>query len=186
MTLRKLGPNILTASRLVFTPLIAYAILHDAFWTAIAIFILFGITDAIDGPIARRLGAVSRAGAYLDPVADKFFVTAIYVCLAWVGQAPWWLVGIVLARDVLLLLGAAGILLFTSFRGFRPSAWGKAATTIHVVTIVTLMVRRATDWFWVKPIAVALVFGAAAITVWSGLHYARQAMRFRQAEARSR
>ena len=164
-------PNLLTASRLVFTPLIAHQVLNGRFWAAIAIFIISGITDAVDGPIARKLGVVSRFGVFLDPVADKLFVAVIYLCLAWIRQVPWWLIAIVFARDMLILAVAAGVLLFSTVREFRPSAWGKAATTTHVVTIVTVMVREATGAEWVRILGELFIIAAAAITAWSGIHY---------------
>ena len=148
--------------------------LNNRYWAAIAIFIASAITDAIDGPMARRLGVVSRFGAYLDPIADKLFVTVIYLCLGWLRQVPWWLVALVLGRDVLILVAAAGVLLFTRIRDFPPSVWGKAATTAHVVTIVTVMVRQATGWNWVKFLAELFIVTAAAITAWSGIHYGWQ------------
>jgi cardiolipin synthase len=169
-TIAAFVPNLLTASRLILTPLIAWAILENRLTTALVIFALAGFTDAIDGPVARRLGVVSRAGAYLDPIADKVFVTVVYLCLAWAGVVPWWLVALVFTRDVLILAVAGAILLFTRIRNFRPSGWGKAATVVHVITIVVVMAGF-------EPLARILITLAGAITVWSGVHYAWRATR---------
>ncbi|MCW5979753.1 MAG: CDP-alcohol phosphatidyltransferase family protein [Bryobacteraceae bacterium] len=165
-------PNILTASRLLLTPLIARAILQGNYGTAIAIFGAAGVTDAVDGAIARRMGVATRAGAYLDPVVDKLFVTVTYVCLGWTGSVPWWLVGLALTRDALILAVTGTLLLFTRYGGFRPSVWGKAATATHIVTMTVVLARQATGWEGLTPATELLIAAAAAITVWSGLHYA--------------
>jgi cardiolipin synthase len=174
---RTLLPNALTLLRLVATPLIVWAILEGSYGLALGVFFLAGISDGLDGVLARRLGGVSRFGAYLDPIADKVFVVAVYLALAARALAPWWLVGLALGRDLLILVGAALLLALGKKRDFRPSIWGKAATTIHVVTIVTLLVWRAAAWAWVGPIAAGMILLAGAATVASGCHYAWQAWR---------
>ncbi len=174
-TIRTLLPNALTLLRLAATPFIVRAILEGRDRAALAVFLLAGVSDGLDGVLARRLGGVSRLGAYLDPIADKVFVVAAYLALAARTLAPWWLVGLALSRDLLILAGAAFLFALGAKREFRPSVWGKAATTIHVVTIVTLLVWRAAAWAWVGPVAAALIYLAGAATVFSGCHYGWQA-----------
>ena len=170
-------PNALTALRLVATPFIVMAILGERYRTALGVFLLAGITDGLDGVVARKLGGVTRLGAYLDPVADKVFVAAVYLALAAKSLAPWWLVGVVLIRDLLILAVAGALLAGGKAGNFQPSVWGKAATTVHVVTIVTLLVWKSSGWIWVEPLAVALIWLAGAATAWSGGHYAWQVWR---------
>lgn len=171
-----LVPNTLTLLRLAATPFIVRAILDGRYRIALALFLLAGISDGLDGVLARRLGGTSRLGAFLDPIADKIFVVGVYLAMAARALAPWWLVGLALGRDLLILVGAALLLALGRKRDFRPSAWGKAATTIHVVTIVTLLVWRAFAWAWVEPIGAALIMLAGVATVFSGCHYAWQAV----------
>lgn len=164
-------PTALTVLRLLLTPVVVLAVLSGRDRVALAVFLLAGASDGIDGPLARRWGAASRFGAVLDPVTDKIFLMAVYLALASRGVAPWWLVALVIARDALILLGA-GLLVAARRAGeFRPSVWGKAATTIHVVTVTTLLVLQATGWAWVRWPAAALQYLAAAATIWSGCHY---------------
>lgn len=169
--MRRILPTALTLLRLVLTPVVVLAVLGGCDRTALALFLVAGTSDGVDGLLARRWGAVSRLGAVLDPVTDKIFLMAVYVALAARGVAPWWLVALVIARDLLILLGA-GLLVAAGRAGeFRPSVWGKAATTIHVVTVTTLLVLQATGWAWVRLPADALLFLAGAATLWSGCHY---------------
>jgi cardiolipin synthase len=172
-----LVPNALTVLRLAATPFIVRAILDGRYRLALALFLLAGISDGLDGVLARRLGGVSRFGALLDPIADKIFVVGVYLAMAARALAPWWLVGLAFGRDLLILLAAAALLALGKKRDFRPSVWGKAATAIHVVTIVTILVWRAARWAWVEPVAAALMVVAGAATVFSGCHYAWQAWR---------
>lgn len=171
-----LVPNALTVLRLAATPFIVGAILDGRYRLALALFLLAGVSDGLDGVLARRLGGVSRLGAFLDPIADKIFVVGVYLAMAARALAPWWLVGLALGRDLLILMGAAVLVALGRKRDFRPSVWGKVATTIHVVTIVTLLVWRASAWAWVGPIAAALIILAGAATIFSGCHYAWQAV----------
>lgn len=175
--MRRILPTALTLLRLALTPVVVFAVLDGYDGTALAVFLLAGASDGIDGVLARRWGVVSRFGAMLDPVTDKIFLMSVYPALAARGVAPWWLVALVIARDVLILLGA-GLLVAARRAGeFRPSVWGKAATTIHVVTVTTLLVLQATGWAWVRLPAAALLLLAGAATLWSGCHYGWLAVR---------
>lgn len=169
--LRRILPTALTLLRLALAPAVVLALVAERDRAALGLFLVAGVSDGIDGVLARRWGAVTRLGALLDPVADKIFLVAVYLALAARGVAPWWLVALVIARDLLILLGA-GLLLAAKRAGeLRPSVWGKAATTIHVVTVTTLLVLQATGWGWVRAPAAAFVFLAGAATLWSGCHY---------------
>lgn len=175
--LRRTLPTALTALRLLLAPAVALAVFNGRDRVALVLFLAAGASDGVDGVLARRWGAVTRLGAMLDPVADKIFLMAVYLALAARGVAPWWLVALVIARDVLILLGAGLLVAARRASEFRPSVWGKAATTIHVVTVTTLLLWQATGWGWVRLPAAAFLFVAAAATVWSGCHYAWLAAR---------
>jgi cardiolipin synthase len=165
-------PNVLTVLRLVAAPWIAWAILDGAYWTAVAVLALAGATDALDGYLARRLRATSRAGAYLDPISDKILISVVYVCLAWAGDVPWWLVALVFGRDLLILAAAGAIRARTGIRDFPPSVWGKLATLIHIVTVGTVMLARASQTVWAQEPISVLIWVAGTATVWSGIDYA--------------
>lgn len=164
-------PTTLTLLRLALTPSVALAVLAERDRAALVLFLAAGLSDGLDGALARRWGAVTRLGALLDPVTDKILLVATYLALAARGLAPSWLVALVVARDLLILL-AAGLLLAARRAGeLRPSVWGKAATSLHVVTVTTLLVLKATGWGWVEAPVAALLPLAGAATVWSGCHY---------------
>lgn len=146
------------------------AILNAHYGRAIILFFAAGITDVIDGLLARRLGESSAAGAYFDPVADKILLSAIYIALGVVRAIPWWMVALVFARDILILAMAAYGLLFTSIRKFPPSIWGKLSTFLQIGA--ALVVMGARDGI-PTPVDLALWLMVAG-TAWSGVHYVWQ------------
>lgn len=161
-------PNLFTLARIALTPFIALAILANHYGQALLLCFFAGLSDWIDGRLARRLNSITRLGAYLDPVADKLLVSVVYVSLGWVGQLSWWSVGVVLGRD-LLILGMVGWgFLFTTIREFPPSIWGKLSTALQI--LAALMVMGAANG-WAVP-RQPVVWAMTAATVWSGIHYA--------------
>lgn len=135
-----------------------------------------GLTDALDGYLARRFGWESKLGAYLDPIADKLLMTTLFVCFAVAGMAPRWLTGVVIGRDVLILAMVAIAMAFTSHRDFPPSLAGKASTILQIVSAVVIAVGCAYPGFdqpWREP-ALGLTAG---VTVWSGIDYVVKALR---------
>lgn len=148
----------------------AAAILHGFYGRAIVLFFAAGITDVIDGLLARRMGESTRVGAYLDPIADKILLSVIYISLGLVGAFPWWMVAIVFGRDVLILGMAAYGLLFTSIRKFPPSVWGKISTFFQISAALMVMCARAGI---PSPVNLAVWLMVAA-TLWSGFDYARR------------
>ncbi|MCP5116840.1 MAG: CDP-alcohol phosphatidyltransferase family protein [bacterium] len=170
-------PNVLTVLRLALVPVIVVAILRDRYALALAVFAVAGASDGLDGFLARRLHAESRFGAYLDPISDKAIVSTIYISLAWVEAVPWWLVLLVFGRDLLILAGTGLVVAFTKVRDFPPSVWGKLATFIHLVTLVLVMLSRASDLSWAGELTRIAIWAAAAATVWSGLVYVSRGYR---------
>ncbi|HTA71583.1 MAG TPA: CDP-alcohol phosphatidyltransferase family protein [Bryobacteraceae bacterium] len=163
-------PNLFTLARLILAPFVVLAILNAHYGRAIVLFFAAGITDVIDGLLARRLGESTPAGAYFDPVADKILLSAIYIALGVVRAIPWWMVALVFARDILILAMAAYGLLFTSVRRFPPSVWGKISTFLQIGA--ALVVMGARDGI-PAPVDLALWLMVAG-TAWSGVHYVWQ------------
>src|SRR5208282_4980050 len=135
-------PNQLTFLRLAFLPFFIIAIEYDHYGVALWILLAAGISDALDGLLARRLNQLTRLGAYLDPIADKLLLSSSYFVLALKGKIGWWLAIMVLGRDVLILVACATILLTVGYRPFPPSIWGKA-TTFFEISLVTLVLLLA-------------------------------------------
>ena len=173
------APNLFTLARLLLTPFVAAAILRGNYGRAILLFAAAGITDVIDGLLARRLGEATRVGAYLDPICDKILLSVIYASLAVAHAIPWWMVALVFGRDVLILGMAAYGLLFTSIRKFPPSVWGKISTLLQIWA--ALMVLGARDGYLV-PVEPSVWLMVAA-TAWSGVHYAWRGIRLLRSHA---
>jgi cardiolipin synthase len=163
-------PNLFTLARLILAPFVVLAILDGHYGRALILFFLAGISDVIDGFLARRLGESTPAGAYFDPVADKILLSAIYIALGVVHAIPWWMVALVFARDTLILAMAAYGLLFTAVRKFPPSVWGKISTFLQIAA--ALVVMGARDGI-PAPVDLALWLMVAG-TAWSGVHYVWQ------------
>ncbi len=96
-------PNLITIGRLILVPLVIVMIINERWLAAFVLFVVAGISDAIDGFIAKRFDMASELGAYLDPVADKALIVSIYITLALVGAVPAWLVILVVSRDIMIV-----------------------------------------------------------------------------------
>src|SRR5688572_11362698 len=110
---------------MLLTPLIAWSISHYQCAWALGLMFTSGVTDAADGYLARRYRWQSRLGGYLDPIADKLLLVTVYISLGIAGLSPWWLVALVVGRDVIILAMVAAALTLTNYREFRPTLAGK-------------------------------------------------------------
>lgn len=167
-------PNFITLIRLAALPFFLLSIAEGRFGIALALFVAAGISDGVDGYLARRFQMNSALGAYLDPIADKLLLMSSYLFLAIPSypalvKIPVWLSMLVISRDVLLLLVALLLILSSTRKRFPPSWLGKVATVTQIVTV--LIVLCANVWRWPRE-AVLIAFGAAATaTVLSGFDY---------------
>jgi len=167
-------PNFITLLRLAALPFFLLAISDGRFGIALVIFVAAGLSDGIDGYLARRFDMRSALGAYLDPIADKLMLMSSYLFLAvpsYPGRfkIPIWLSVLVISRDALLLVVALLLILSSGKRRFPPTWIGKV-TTVTLITTV-LFVLCANLWNWPRPILL-IAFGAAATTViLSGFDY---------------
>jgi len=135
-------------------------------------FALVGVTDVLDGFLARRFQASSRLGAYLDPIADKLLLSGTFLVLALTRAIPAWLAVVVLGRDV-VILAAAGILYAMKSRtSFPPSPWGKLSTFIQVLYIMFAM--GALAGIKVAPTVILLQWATVALAIVSVADYARR------------
>jgi cardiolipin synthase len=126
-------PNLLTAARLALTPYLFWLMVRHEYRTIIPWFIVIGVTDVVDGFLARRFNASSRLGAYLDPIADKVLLSGTFLVLALTGAMEGWLAVVVLGRDVVILAAAGVLYLASGRRNFPPSPWGKLSTFVQIV-----------------------------------------------------
>jgi cardiolipin synthase len=162
-------PNVLTILRILSIPVFVIFLLYDRFFIALFIFIGAGITDGLDGLIARVFHQRTAIGAYLDPIADKLMLTTAFVFLAILGIIPSWLTVIVIARDVIILLGVL-ILQLTSHKvEIKPIFLGKASTVLQLATIAWSLVTPFS--MLMKSIFPAIIWVTAGLTALSGLFY---------------
>jgi cardiolipin synthase (CMP-forming) len=175
MSLQVLTPaNQLTILRMIFIPIFVILLVYDQRGWAFAIFILAGVTDVLDGLIARWFQQKTSLGAYLDPIADKLLLTTSFVVLSikemeLPNLVPLWLTILVISRDVILISSVLIIVISTGHRTFPPSVYGKAATCFQILTIVAVLYWNyrgvnlpPLHWLFVS---------TAGITVYSGLDY---------------
>ena len=164
-------PNLFTLLRVLLVPFVIQAILSGRHMLALALFGIAAVTDILDGAAARRFGLATQAGAYLDPVADKCLLSGVFLALAGAREVPWWFVGVVFGRDLYILLGVAGVMLFTPVRRFPPSIWGKASTFVQILTAAVWMSKAAFEFRVLDALSPAILWLCVGFTVWSGLHY---------------
>ncbi|HWL68057.1 MAG TPA: CDP-alcohol phosphatidyltransferase family protein [Geminicoccus sp.] len=161
--------NLLSALRIVLVVPILLLLLGRAYGWAAALFALAALTDALDGLLARRLGLATRLGAVLDPLADKLLMTGALLTLTWQELVPVWLVALVLARDVLVAVGALALQMGVSGFAVMPSLLGKAATAVQLSYVGAVLVDAAEFLpimnllaAWLLPLLVLLTLVSAA------------------------
>jgi len=166
------APNLLTLLRICLAPVLVSTVLEGRFQLSLALFLVAGLTDALDGTLARLLHQRSMLGAYLDPVADKLLLSALFVVLAYRGLIPTRITVLVLGRDVGILLVAAILYAAAGRREFQPSMIGKANTCAQVATVAVVLYYQINTGPWVGFTLAAGLNATMALTVLSGLQYA--------------
>ena len=173
-------PNLLTMFRMVLIPIFVSLLFYQKFLLALVVFVLAGVTDGLDGLLARRFSQESQLGTVLDPIADKLMLVTSFVVLSMRSvfptplpahlPVPFWVTIAVISRDVFILVGAAAINIMTGFRGFRPSFLGKISTTVQIVAIATIIFAASFPYGtgYYLPTVYAIVVGLAVL---SGAHY---------------
>jgi|RifCSP16_1_1023843.scaffolds.fasta_scaffold165574_1 cardiolipin synthase len=163
-------PNLITLVRLALAPAFVL-LLNDGDYTwALAVFLIAGVSDGLDGFIAKRFNYQSRLGAILDPVADKILLVSAFVMLSVLHHVPVWLVIVVVFRDLLIV---GGYVLYTSTYGpvhMRPSWISKLNTFMQIAMIVIVLTQQAIGMSYPNVIE-SLVYAVLVTTVASGGHY---------------
>lgn len=132
-------PNLLTLLRFLLTPVLVISLLNKHFSAATLIVFIAGLSDVFDGFLARRLNQCTALGSCLDPIADKIFVSASFILLAWLKFIPNWLAVVVISRDALILLGSLLLFLFNIHFEVKPSLLGKITTAFQIITILATL-----------------------------------------------
>lgn len=163
-------PNLLTGLRLLLIAPFVYALITERFATALGLFTLAGITDALDGYLAARFNWFTWLGGVLDPLADKALLIAAFVALAFADLAPPWLVGLVLLRDIVIVSGALAYHFFIARFQAAPSYLSKLNTLAQLGFVFMTLVNAVFSLYG-SIVAQALVWLVAITTVASGLQY---------------
>ncbi len=166
--------NQITILRMAFIPVFVILLVYNHLGWAFFIFLLAGVTDGLDGLMARWLHQKTSLGTMLDPIADKLLLATSFVVLSVKGLGlpnllPLWLTILVISRDVFLIVSTLIILLSTGHRNFPPSIFGKATTLVQIITLTLVLffnyLGTTPQWLF------GLYVLTGAITVFSGLHY---------------
>jgi cardiolipin synthase len=165
-------PNQLTFLRLCIIPFLVLAVLDEHYRTAFTLFLIAGVTDGLDGLLARVLHQRTVLGQYLDPVADKLLLSTLFLVLHHEGAISRKVTVLVFGRDLGILVVAAILYASTGMRNFRPSLFGKANTLAQIVALVTVLLSRFYMPEWVLFIRHWSLQATIVLTVVSGFHYA--------------
>jgi len=163
-------PNVLTLSRLFLVPVFLALLSGQHFGYALYVFCAAGLTDALDGTIARWFDLRTEIGALLDPFADKLLLLSAFIGLTIEDVIPGWLLGVVITRDVVIVFGYLLLIFYTDERlPVHPSYLGKAATCFQLISVIGALAGAGQNWPGHWPL---VLYATAAITAISGVHYA--------------
>ena len=166
--------NQITLTRLALVPTFVILVLYGRMGWALAVFVTAGVTDALDGLIARWTNKRTALGAFLDPMADKLLLVSAFVVLSLpniglVNRIPVWLTVLVISRDVAIVATVAIVSLTLGPRTFPPSTYGKIATALYIVTVTVVLLCNFLQQH--SAVVDVLVWVSLAITLISGFHY---------------
>ena len=151
-------PNLLTVMRLGLVPLLVILLYREEYMQALIVFLVAGVSDGLDGFIAKRFNCETRLGAMLDPLADKALLISAYIMLATLEKVPFWLMIVVVFRDVVILTGCLLITLVDKAPEMLPSRTSKINTFLQIVTVIAVLIWLAGAQF-LEPWLVFLYFG---------------------------
>ncbi len=148
-------PNLLSLFRIILVPVIVILLIQGAYFKALICFGVAGITDALDGALARLWNQQTVLGAYLDPIADKALIASSFITLAIFGVIPGWLTVIVISRDVIIFSGILVMSLMEVDFTTKPAFVSKVTTTLQIATVLLALLVKSLplslppDWFWI-------------------------------------
>ena len=165
------APNQLTLVRLAFLPFIIIKLVEGHYGWALILFMLAGLSDGLDGLLARLLKQQTLLGQYLDPIADKMLLSTVFLVLSILHKIPWKFTVLVFSRDVCIVLISGLLYTIAGLRDFRPSIFGKANTFAQVAAVMFVMLFQVdhTKWVWVGQ--KTFLRATFAFTIISALHY---------------
>lgn len=176
MNLRQIltAPNQLTLLRMIFLPFIVTDLVGHHFGTALLLFVLAGLSDGLDGLLARKLHQQTLLGQYLDPIADKLLLSTMFLVLSieYRTVVPWKYTIMVFSRDVAILLISGVLFMIAGLRDFRPSIFGKANTFAQVAAVFFALLLLVNRTRWVFITLKFFLSATFMFTIVSAVHYA--------------
>lgn len=165
-------PNFLSFLRIALVPVFLWLLLQEMFVSAITVLAVAGLTDFLDGYLARKLNQTTKLGKMLDPVADRLYIFATLLALSATGYVPWWLAGLVILRDVLMLVSLP-VLASVGHRSLPVHYLGKASTFALLYAFPLLLMGQifTEAAFIITPLAWAFALWGVALYWWSGFVY---------------
>lgn len=165
-------PNLLSFLRIALVPVFLWLLLEEMFVTAITVLAVAGLTDFLDGYLARKLDQTTKLGKMLDPVADRLYIFATLLALSATGYVPWWLSGLVILRDLLMLISLP-VLASVGHRSLPVHYLGKASTFALLYAFPLLLMGKifTEAAFIITPLAWAFALWGVALYWWSGFVY---------------
>ncbi len=188
------APNQITLLRLIFVPFIVIMLTDGNYGWALILFVVAGISDGLDGLLARKLNQRTVLGQYLDPIADKLLLSTLFLVLSIMHKIPWKFTVVVFSRDLMILITCAVLFAATTYRDFRPSIYGKLNTGAQVGALFFVLLNSYTAEAglpdsrmpWIHLTMHALLWAVFVLTTVSGIHYVLRTgynMRTREAGA---
>jgi len=163
-------PNLITAARILLTIPLAWSLVQGRYGLALMLFFVSGVSDGLDGFLAKHFGWQSRLGSLLDPAADKLMLITAYVALGWKGLLPVWLVCAVILRDVVIVAGATAYHFLVAPLEGEPTLISKLNTLAQILLVLAVVVDQALVRVWPWLLS-GMIWAVLATTLASGLDY---------------
>ena len=165
------APNQLTLLRMIFVPFIVIHLVEGRYLWALAVFVIAGFSDGLDGLLARRLHQQTMLGQYLDPIADKLLLSTMFLVLSILHNIPWKYTVLVFSRDISILAASAVLFAIAGLRDFRPSIFGKANTFSQISAVFFVLLLQVVPQRWVWIARSVFLRATFFFTIISALHY---------------
>lgn len=156
---------------MVFVPFIVINLVGHHYDWALGLFVAAGLSDGLDGLLARTLRQQTTLGQYLDPIADKLLMSTMFIVLSIFQKIPWKYTVVVFSRDISILLASAVLYTIAGLRDFRPSIFGKANTLCQVAAVFFVLLLQVENVRWIAIARLTFLRATFAFTIISALHY---------------
>ena len=178
-------PNLITLLRIILVPVIVILLIQGSYYKALIVFVIAGLSDALDGSLARILKQQTVLGAYLDPIADKALLISSFVTLSILHIIPSWLAVIVISRDFIILLGISVLSMMSITVEIKPAFVSKVTTALQLISILLALSIKCLPYDLNGMWLLILYWVTALFTILSGLHYISRGMKLMNHDVKS-